>query len=616
MKRLLLLVLLIFPCRSWAADAATCENKGGQTDVQNAIDATSSGGTVNVPAGNCTWDVSVTITGKALTLRGAGVGLTNITDNGNLSYGLAAEVSATNFLDVSGFTFIKSADHTNGIVQIYGATATGTFQNGFRFHHNRILQASEGARGIYAFYVYGLIDHNTIDVTSATGSIQSITVQGSTVSGADYGYTPWGQALSFGTNNAVYIEDNTVTYGSQAEEFFDGTAGARAVIRYNTITGNNPGWHGMDSGFQRSVFSVEMYGNTLTNSSGNQMRGATIRGGTALFFDNTFGGSIGYSSFVMTLFRATVAGVGYTWGYCDGTNWDITSPTYVSESVNPAVVTTGGTAYRFDATHPDDKSLISTMGTRYLDGSGSHGYPCRDQPGRTHDQVLAPLYEWNNGSHHFGVFDGGGPYPPGNVGQPTTTWLAENREYYNYTLSFDGTTGVGRGTRASRPATCTTGVAYWSTDQGGNWNKINGAANDGTLDKCTATNTWSNATYTPYTYPHPLVVDTPVISFISPSTGTQGATNLSIALTGSATAWMDNVTLGTFSGTGITVNFTDCVGLNSCTVNIDIAANATTGPRTLTMTTNAEIETTTFTVNPPTAGTGSRALGRSRGRTR
>jgi hypothetical protein len=47
-------------------------------------------------------------------------------------------------------------------------------------------------------------------------------------------------------------------------------------------------------------------------------------------------------------------------------------------------------------------------------------------------------------------------------------------------------------------------VAYWSTDQGGSWNSGNGSGSDGTLDICSSQNTWTNAAYTPYQYPHPL----------------------------------------------------------------------------------------------------------------
>jgi hypothetical protein len=67
--------------------------------------------------------------------------------------------------------------------------------------------------------------------------------------------------------------------------------------------------------------------------------------------------------------------------------------------------------------------------------------------------------------------------------------------------TFDGTTGTGSGTRAARPMTCTTGVVYFSTDQG-SWNS-SGSGGQGVLDKCTSTNTWTNAVYVPFTYPYP-----------------------------------------------------------------------------------------------------------------
>jgi hypothetical protein len=83
-----------------------------------------------------------------------------------------------------------------------------------------------------------------------------------------------------------------------------------------------------------------------------------------------------------------------------------------------------------------------------------------------------------------------------------TDFIQPDREYYLQTASFNGTSGTGAGPRSSRPTTCTTGVAYWSTDQG-TWNQ-SGSGGQGVLDKCTSTNTWTNAWYTPFTYPHPL----------------------------------------------------------------------------------------------------------------
>lgn len=85
----------------------------------------------------------------------------------------------------------------------------------------------------------------------------------------------------------------------------------------------------------------------------------------------------------------------------------------------------------------------------------------------------------------------------------------ENEHYFNYAGSsqtalatpWNGTVGVGVGVVAFRPSTCTTGVAYWATDEG-EWDSTNGATADGRLYKCTATDTWT-LFYTPYTYPHP-----------------------------------------------------------------------------------------------------------------
>jgi len=91
-----------------------------------------------------------------------------------------------------------------------------------------------------------------------------------------------------------------------------------------------------------------------------------------------------------------------------------------------------------------------------------------------------------------------------------TDFFQEEREVYETAAMFDGTTGTGSGVRASRPVTCMTGVAYWSTDQG-SWNST-GA--DGVLDKCTDGSNgnpalrWTNAWYVPYYYPHPLATVT------------------------------------------------------------------------------------------------------------
>lgn len=94
----------------------------------------------------------------------------------------------------------------------------------------------------------------------------------------------------------------------------------------------------------------------------------------------------------------------------------------------------------------------------------------------------------------------GGDDCGGVVVENTTFWLSKT--------SFTGAVGVGAGTLTARPATCTTGVGYWATNQSTtNLTGMVGANPStpisGTLYKCTSTNTWT-AYYTPLAYPHPL----------------------------------------------------------------------------------------------------------------
>ena len=454
--------------------------------VQTAIDDATSGQTVGVPAGSSTWDTTVSVTGKALTIIGAGIGQTVITDNaaGDCFY---VECSATNFVDVSGITFVKQTPHTNGMVYIGSAVANhpaAWFEVGFRFHHCRLYDNGvAGGRGIVINGGYGLIDHCTFDVEDTTSSDQMISPNGS-YGASDGGFTPWQQDLSLGTNKAVYVEDCTFNYANQNEDAIDAYYGARFVIRHNTFNHVAVGYHGCDSGDARSPVSCELYDNVFHND-GVGKRALTIRGGTGVMFNNTYGGNTGWDGFHLFYYRAQYRGSS-SWGDCEGSDWDIGSANFSDQQSRRCWA--ADTGVRFLAANPD---TVSAVGTRYFDGDGSYGYPARDQPGRgPNGQTLSPLYQWNNGSITFGVHTNEVTDPAAVA--PGSNWMTANRDYYDYTASFDGSVGVGRGLLSARPSSgLTAGVGYFATDTN-------------TLYVATNATTWATY-YTPYTYPHPLV---------------------------------------------------------------------------------------------------------------
>ncbi len=149
----------------------------------------------------------------------------------------------------------------------------------------------------------------------------------------------------------------------------------------------------------------------------------------------------GYYNFVMMNYRATIA-TGYAWNYCNGTLYDIGSTVLSSDASRRT--TTYGTAARFLASNPEMVCTGSTSAdcSRAFDGSGTRGYPCRDQVGRGPGQTLSPVYAWNNGTPAITTYDGG---CSACGGYPISTWIAENRDYYNYVpRGFDGAVGSER----------------------------------------------------------------------------------------------------------------------------------------------------------------------------
>jgi sporulation-control protein spo0M len=93
---------------------------------------------------------------------------------------------------------------------------------------------------------------------------------------------------------------------------------------------------------------------------------------------------------------------------------------------------------------------------------------------------------------------------------------------------------------------------------------------------------------------------TPVITSVNPGSGAQGQANLNVVIAASYTHFVQGTTTANF-GTGITINSVTVTDSTDATVNITISGTATTGGRSLSLTTAAEIVTSSFTVSSGTA---------------
>ena len=245
-------------------------------------------------------------------------------------------------------------------------------------------------------------------------------------------------------------------------------------------------------------------------------------------------------------------------------------------------------------------------------------------------QALDPTYEWDD------------PVPNVNfsIVQTDTLRLLANRDWYaetfgpgshgenqtaqtSSTAPFNGTAGVGHGTTANRPVTCTTGTGYYATDVG-NWNSspntLAGGIAQGQLYVCASTNTWV-LNYTPFTYPHPLI-SLPLIS-VSPTSINFGNVTVSTSSSPVTVTVSNNTTSSiTLNSTYYTITGTNAADFvntgsitNPCQNNGVIAAGATClaaitftpgangsrGPATFTVNSSVGSATTTLT------GTGTQA---------
>lgn len=488
-------------------NAASCSS----SDVQSALNSvTASTTTVTIPAGACHWttterfnvpsgNTSLTIQG-ATTCTGSGdPSLNNLsctdgtiivdddtTDTTNL---IGITLNSTGFLRWTGITINAGLNALTNDAQLAFYGGGGGQQLRFDHNHSNMNTWSgsdpEANPLLIEGCIFGVIDHNLFDnnVSPTPARANSIAVQnGRTCGGGNWGDGLFAQAVQWGSNQFLFVEANTFNMlgapggeGSAYVQANDCLDGGKLVWRYNTLNNGKIQTHPTGgNGPQRGCYAMEVYSNFFNTSNLDGLNTAHfMSSGTLMMWNNN--APTGYNNSLVDLKTArSDNSLGYSqsavpngWGYC-------------------------GTLFNGSGSVWDGSSTTSS------------GYPCLDQPGRGQsdlmsgnfptrqdnvygkahwpNQMLTPLYVWKNTY-------GGSTL----VSNSNPTLFTENQDFYQ---DVGGSAGIASGLLSARPSTCTTGHAFWETDHS-------------QLDFCNSTNVWSTpsstlASYTPYTYPHPL----------------------------------------------------------------------------------------------------------------
>jgi Chitobiase/beta-hexosaminidase C-terminal domain len=525
--------------------------------------------------------IGITITGVGAGNTGTinwGAGTTNtiITVNTGASspaiyaqavpYGQQLTIKLLQFNPITSSTPLASAIWANGTCTASGCPNIRLSNLNFVGWTNGNQLYGGSANRISDFY--GVLDHNTMDKV-----ILANVSHASWLGVGQYGDNSFARPDTFGTAAAIYFENNLFTNNGSPEDVdagdtFQDTGGARVVVRYNVYTGLGASasyFHGTETtGRPRGGRQMEMYNNSI-GCTGNCFGViSTMRSGVGYFYGNEVnvtGSGAANTSVNMQVLRG-YRGPASPWGSCDGTGpYDQNDGTvYASGAISTGGATStitdsskswtanqwfsNGSPYSIhDVTQSFGDEIKSNTATTYTfvgspltnnNVAFTWNVPdsyqilratvCIDQPGRSGgtllsggtpatgwvNEVLDPLYEWNE--QVTGVY-----FSPGiSQTKNNTNHLLPDRDWYNAasgvqtnaTTPFNGTSGTGWGTLANRPTTCSVVVGYFDT-----------GAN--TLYKCLTTNTWT-ASYTPYTYPHPLASGFPNASppGLSPAGGT------------------------------------------------------------------------------------------------
>jgi hypothetical protein len=525
---------LIRPTTQGGAPDLTCDDSSSTTTsagLNTFLDSINSGGaSANDPRVVCLTASTITLTvlvdwtvpnhiilignGGLTTLGGEDGSTTTLIDNVSPGTDSALQFSSVDgYFRMAGLTMQGGTGtiKESGMILIGGTSTQVRFDH---FHMDKSTYSTENARtGKFMYiggFIEGVIDHALFHHGEENGWIHM--VNGDLGTSDDHGDVRWSEPTGFGTSDFMFVEDSEFigTWSGNGPSFATATdcqTGGKYVIRYNTFENvqvgqTHPTGH---AGDDRGCRAFEVYGNTATSTSDP------------------------VSVSPMFVFTYNVSGAQLTWGNSvGGTNGVYKHIIYFN-------ICRQDSGCGYDPPYGPGATPAHSWGTCGSDGSAWDGntlgnsYPCIDQPGRGQGDLISGTFGVGAGRTNQTL---GSPTWPRQALEPVYEWLTtgdiasgwggswlsngaspqavQDRDFFLHHGNTGcnagaGTcsTGVGVGTLAQRPANCALNVAWWATDQGGDWNTSNGTANDGQLYRCDSTDHWT-VHYTPYTYPHPL----------------------------------------------------------------------------------------------------------------
>lgn len=515
----------------------TYNSDGSPTDIQNihnnfCVD----GDIITLPSGTFDWVTTVNVS-KAIAIKGnttvdsvngTAVDNTILRDNfsrsGNTRFFDAYPIPENGLFELAGLTLTTKPGVTQqgtGAIAIGAPTSPITAKAYANIHHLHFtginmlngIQVYQGMRGVA---------HHILENNLVSQCLQNSVMNGLNSWGTQYGDQQWTIAIGWGTDDFFFFEDYYIDNASNglnnAAGGWDGSMGAKFVIRRSKFFGVEILCHGTEIGRRRGGMAQEIYRNEYHFIAGAGLDG--IRSGALLTHDNNFYGSKP-GDYNLNNYRPFANNFGITrpgaWGNADGeSGWDINA----TES---------------DGSHVDGH-------TPYIFATGT----C--VAGSSQSQIQVAGTPWT--AHQWKVTDGSGGYVVKRNSDGAMALILDNTanilNLYLYDAAISATWAVGDAFKIRKVLTCLdqpgrgvsdllegeTPTPVWlhsTPEPCYEWNNI--FVPDGShvswaiapqvqpflkLGRDAFANT-PKPGYTEYTYPHPLAGSSPVTPPTTPT---------------------------------------------------------------------------------------------------